>query len=309
MKNILITTSSFAEQTPDLLAILDATGFKAIMNPYGRKLAESEVDALIQEFRPVGIIAGVEPITRPVLANAPYLKVISRCGIGMDSVDLKAAAELGITVTNTPDAPTLPVAELTIGMILSLLRSIHLSDASIRSGGWERPMGSLLHGKTVGIIGCGRIGSCLAKLLTVFDCRILGCDITRNEYACYSLDDIATVFAQSDVVTLHIPYTRECHHFIDSAHISMMKRGAVLVNASRGGLIDEEALYKALQSGHLSGAALDCFEDEPYNGPLKELKNTLLTGHIGSYAKEARMMMEKQAVDNLLKELEKWRSP
>src|SRR5512138_2455168 len=112
MKSILITTSSFAEKTPELLTAIGAAGFKAVVNPYGRKLSESEVDALIQEYRPVGMIAGVEPLTRKVMEKAPFLKVISRCGIGMDSVDLEASRELGIAVTNTPDAPTIPVAEL-----------------------------------------------------------------------------------------------------------------------------------------------------------------------------------------------------
>jgi D-3-phosphoglycerate dehydrogenase len=304
MKNILITTSTFAKQAPELLSTLEAAGLKVAVNPYGRKLAESEVDALIQEYRPVGMIAGVEPITRSIMGKAPFLKVISRCGIGMDSIDLEAAGELGITVTNTPDAPTIPVAELTIGLILTLLRSIHLSDASIRSGGWERPLGTLLHGKTVGIIGCGRIGSYLAKLLTSFDCNILGCDTTCNACDYYTLVELDTIFSQSDVVTLHIPYSPVNHHFINDARIKSMKRGAVLVNASRGGLVDELALVEALESGKLSGAAIDCFEEEPYSGPLSQLKNTLLTGHIGSYAEEGRMIMERQAVENLLKTLE-----
>lgn len=303
MKNILITTSSFADEAPELLALLESSGLKAILNPFRRKLTESEVDTLLQEHQAVGMIAGVEPLTRSVLENAPFMKVISRCGIGMDSVDLAAANELGIAVTSTPDAPTIPVGELTIGMILTLMRSIHHSDAAIRTGVWERPMGTLLHGKTVGIIGCGRIGSYVAKILEAFGCRLLGFDPFCTSHQHVELTTLETLIQEADIVTLHLPYSEANHHLISEDRIARMKQGALLVNASRGGLIDETALAEALQSGKLAGAAIDSFEQEPYVGPLTKLKNTLLTGHIGSYAKEGRMIMEQQAVDNLLKAL------
>jgi D-3-phosphoglycerate dehydrogenase len=301
MKNILITTSSFADETPELLTSLEASGLKAILNPFRRKLTENEVKSLIQEHEPAGMIAGVEPLTRQVLENAPFIKVISRCGIGMDSVDLKAAEELGIKVTNTPDAPTIPVGELTIGMILALLRSLHHSDASIRAGGWERPMGLLLHGKTVGIVGCGRIGSYVAKILTAFGCKLLGYDPLCSSHQYVELTSMESLLQKSDIVSLHLPYSEANHHLINEKQISLMKQGAILINASRGGLVDEITLVVALQSGKLAGAAIDSFEQEPYTGPLAHLNNTLLTGHIGSYAREGRMIMEQQAVDNLLK--------
>lgn len=303
MKNVLITTSSFAEEAPELLRDFASAGLQAVLNPYGRKLTEAEVSALIEEYKPVGMIAGVEPLTREVLKSAPFLKVISRCGIGMDSVDLGAAREYGITVTNTPDAPTIPVAELTVGMILSLLRSIHHSDASIRNGGWNRPMGALLHGKTVGLIGCGRIGSYVGKLLAAFGCRLLGYDPYCTEHPFIELTGLEQLLAEADIVTLHLPYTEANHHLLNQELLAKMKEGALLINASRGGLVDEEALAEALQSGHLAGAALDCFEQEPYKGALAQAENTLLTGHIGSYAREGRMIMEQQAAENLLRAL------
>lgn len=303
MKNILITTSSFGEQCPEHLASLQGSGLKAVMNPYGRKLTEDEVAGLIQEFQPVGMIAGVEPLTRAVMEKAPFLKAISRCGIGMDSVDLSAAEELGIVVSNTPDAPTIPVAELTIGLILTLLRSLHVSDASIRLGGWERPMGGLLHGKIVGIVGCGRIGSYVAKIVSAFGCRLIGYDPYITSHANVELMALEELLQLSDLISLHIPYSDNNHHIINAERIAHMKQGAVLVNASRGGLVDEVALVEALESGKLSGAAIDCFEQEPYAGPLAGKANTLLTSHIGSYAREGRMIMEQQAVENLLKAL------
>lgn len=302
MDNILITTSSFAQDQPKLLDIIKESGFQTILNPYGRKLNEAEVIDLIEQSQPIGMIAGVEPLSRACLERARNLKIISRCGIGLDSVDLKAAKNLGIIVTNTPDAPTISVAELTLGMILVLLRRIHVSDASIRQGGWERPTGNLLHGKIVGIIGCGRIGTYLAQLLTSFGCKILGCDVVSNEEECYEFCSLEEIIGEADVISLHLPYSSANHHFMNRDRIFRMKKGAILVNTARGGLVDEDALYEALQT-LLGGAALDCFEEEPYNGPLKELDNVLLTAHIGSYAKEARIVMERQAVDNLLDEL------
>ena len=300
MQSILITTSSFGEQSPELLQSIETPELKFIHNRHGRKLTESEVDHLIQEHRPVGLIAGVEPLTRYVLERAAFLKVISRCGIGMDTVDLIAAKELGIQVTNTPDAPTIPVAELTIGLALSLLRSIHIVDASIRNGSWERPMGSLLHGKTAGIIGYGRIGSYVSKLLSSFGCNQLIYDPYADLVGKPEASSIEELIENADIVFLHLPYTAENHHMLNAERLSLMKPGAILINTSRGGLIDDKALFDSLKSRRFAGAAIDCFEEEPYTGPLSKLKNTLITSHIGSYAREGRMLMEQQAVENLL---------
>jgi len=305
MTEILITTSSFGKRDSSLLQTLSGNGLAYNLNPYSRKLTESEVSALIEQHQPVGMIAGVEPLTRKVLEKAQRLKAISRAGVGMDSIDLQAARDLGIAVTNTPDAPTIPVAELTLGMVLSLLRRIHISDASIRHGEWVRPMGNLLHGKTVGLIGCGRIGSYLARLLSSFGCKILGYDPFIDKNDKFSLVGLEKILSDSDIITLHIPYNQENHHFINAERIQNMKKGSLLINAARGGLIDEDALYNALSSGHLGGAAMDCFEEEPYAGKLKDLDSVLLTAHIGSYAQEGRVMMERQAVENLFQELKK----
>lgn len=300
MPDILITTSSFASNDPGLIDDIKAHGLDIRLNPYGRKLTEEEVNKLIAQYQPVGMIAGVEPLTGNVLEKAENLKVISRCGIGLDSVDLDKAGQLGIAVTNTPDAPTMPVAELTLGMILSLLRRIHISDSSIRKGGWERPMGTLLSGKTIGLIGLGRIGSYLAALLAPFGCRILGYDIAKiNDKNCQSVS-LEILLKDADIVSLHLPYSPEKHHFINADSIKNMKKGAILINASRGGLVDETAVYEALISKHLGGAGFDCFEEEPYQGPMKNFDNVILTGHIGSYAREGRKMMERQSVENLI---------
>ena len=301
---ILFTTSSFGKADPSVLEPLSARGLEAVLNPYGRRLSEEEVSGLLGKVNPVGIVAGLEPLTAQVLAGASGLRVISRCGIGLDNVDLEAAKELEIRVYNTPDAPTTAVAELTIGLILTLLRSISASDRSIRRGDWSRPMGRLLSEMTVGIVGCGRIGATVAGLLKGFGCEVLGCDPALDDHPGMEITDIEPLLARSDIVTLHLPYHLDLHHLISGDQIEMMKRGAFLINASRGGLVDETALYESLQSGRLSGAALDCFENEPYNGPLTKCENVVLTAHVGSYAREARINMEREAISNLMRGLD-----
>jgi D-3-phosphoglycerate dehydrogenase len=296
--NILTTTSSFSVNTfpPEL---------NVIHNPYKRRLTEEEAKDLILKYQPVGIIAGVEPLTREVMVAAEKLRIISRCGIGVDSVDIKAAEELGIKVTITPDAPMISVAELTLGLILSLIRKITVLDAGIRRGGWKGPAGNLLSGKTAGIIGCGRIGTYVSKLLKAFGCEVLGHDTYIKDHEICRMIGFEELIKESDIITLHIPYTDDNKNLIGSEQLKRMKPDSLLVNAARGGLVDEDALYEALKNGDIAGAAMDCFMEEPYNGPLAELDNTVLTPHMGSSASEARVMMEQQAVDNLVDELER----
>lgn len=304
MKNILITTSSFDYLNDNLIAAVFSKGYKIQFNPLKRKLTVEEVMKLIDKYDPVGMVAGIEPLKRSVLEKAEHLRVISRCGIGLDTVDLEAAHDYGIIVTNTPDGPTIPVAELTIGLILCLLRQIHFTNEKLKKGQWERPMGSLLYQKNVGILGCGRIGTRVAKLLSGFECCVLGHDPNlKDKNKNYTMVDLKELICQSDILTIHLSYSPETHQIINHEKIQMMKKGSFLINTARGDLVDEIALHEALCSGHLGGAALDTFEKEPYQGPLRELDNALLTAHIGSYAKEARLMMEKQAWENLIHEL------
>lgn len=303
-QTILITTSTFARYDETIASDIENNNLSYICNPFQRKLTENELLELVIQHDPIGIIAGVEPITKKVLKAAKNLKTISRAGIGVDSVDLTAAQELGITVRNTPDAPTQAVAELTLGLILTLLRKIHVADKNIREGKWYRPNGFLLSEKVIGIVGCGRIGKRLARLLKGFNCKAIGYDPVKIETDDLISVSIDQLLAESDIISLHLPYRKDTHHFIDAGKITMMKKGSFLINASRGGLVDENAVYSALLSGHLNGLGMDCFENEPYNGNLIKMENTVLTSHIGSYARESRIAMERHAVDNLLKELQ-----
>ncbi len=290
---VLISTSSFNLANFAQLSDLEKAGVEVKLNPFAARLTEKQVIDLLGTDT-IGLIAGLEPLTKNVLQAAKSLKVIARVGTGLDSVDLVAAKELEIIVLNTPDAPTKAVAELTIAHILGLLRHLSQADRQIRNGIWKGLMGSLLETKTVGIVGFGRIGKRVATLLTAFGASVLISDaqVKSGDFQNVGLDELCT---RSDIVSLHLPYSEATHHIIDEKRINLMKKGSFIVNISRGGLVDEAMLLAALKSGHLAGAALDCFEQEPYEGELRNLENVQITAHMGSYARETRDLMEQEA--------------
>ena len=291
---ILITTSSFDLRNFYQLDDLISVGVEVILNPFKRRLTEQEVSDLLSG-NVVGMIAGLEPLTAGALQNARQLKVIARCGTGLDSVDLNAARDQGILVFNTPDAPTTAVAELTVAHILGLLRHISESDRKIRAGQWNGIMGSLLKNKTVGIIGFGRIGQAVAKLVSAFEATVIAFDTQTISYPDVEQLPLDELCAKSDIISLHVPYSQDTHHLIGNYALNKMKPTALLINVSRGGLINESALLAALNNNLIAGAALDCFESEPYSGPLLKFDNVQVTAHMGSYARETRDRMEIDA--------------
>ncbi len=290
---VLITTSTFNLDNFEQLELLNKAQIEVKLNPFATRLTEDQAIDLLGT-NTIGLIAGLEPLTEKVLTSAKSLKVIARVGTGLDSVDLVAAKKLGITVLNTPDAPTQAVAELTLGHILGLLRNIPVADRQIRNGVWKGLMGSLLQTKTVGIVGFGRIGKRVAGLLSAFGAKVIISDelATSTEYLNVGLNELC---AKSDVITLHLPYNDLTHHLINEKQLNLMKKGSYFVNISRGGLVDEDALLAALKSGQIAGAALDCFEHEPYDGELRNFDNVQITAHMGSYARETRDLMEREA--------------
>lgn len=299
---VLISTSTFGVLDRKALEILEKRGCEYILNPHKRKLTEDEVIELAKGCQ--GIIAGTEPLTQKVFDKLPELKAISRCGTGMDSVDIICAEKCGISVRNTPDVLTQAVAELVVGYTIDASRNITLMDREVRKGIWKKRMGQLVQGKTVGIIGLGRIGKRLVELLEPFGAGFKAYEPNPDKewLEKHNVDNVSMeiLLESCDIVTIHVPYKKELYHLLGREKIGLMKKGSILINASRGGLVDEDALYEALKSGCLGYAVLDTFEKEPYEGPLKEIENIILTPHIGSYAKEARINMEIESVENLL---------
>jgi D-3-phosphoglycerate dehydrogenase len=297
---IIIGPSSFSEADKSPLKRLSAGGFDVIDNRYKRKMTKEELLELLKEDV-IGLIAGLEPLDREVLQKS-NLKVISRVGSGMSNVDMEAAKELGIVVLNTPYGPTTAVAELTIGAMLNLIRMISLMDKNLHKGKWTKKIGTQLEGKTVVIVGYGRIGRKVAFLLFPFNVNLLVVD----PFLPGMIDDIPVMtleeaLPKADIITLHSS-GEDC--ILGEREFQLIKPGAFVLNAARGGLIDEDALISALDDGRILGAWLDTFGQEPYAGPLTRYPQVILTPHVGSYTRECRKEMEMEAVENLLKGLQ-----
>lgn len=301
MPKLAITTSSFGKESSEPVDALRAAGFELVFNPHGRKLTKPETVELLRDAD--GVLAGTEALDREVLSQLPKLKVISRVGTAVDSVDREYAKERGIPVFNTPDGPTNGVAELVLGGLLSLLRRIPQSDASVRRGEFVKPMGRLLRGKTVAFIGLGRIGKAVVRLMQPFAVTVLAVDPVKDEEFMRRYDvryvHLAEALLEADVISLNLSGSTKTP-LLGAKEFAQMKPGALLVNAARGGWIDEAALCEALRAGRPGGAYLDVFAAEPYKGPLCELDNVVLTAHIGSYALECRIGMEMEAAQKAI---------
>ena len=301
---VLITTVPFGTQDRKPLDNLEAAGIEYLINPLGRKLKEEELAELIVDFD--CIIAGTEQIGELALQNAKNLKLISRVGIGLDSVNLLEAERRDIKVCYTPEAPAPAVAELTVGLMLIMLRSITLSNQDLHNGQWNRYFGRRLANCTVGIIGAGRIGSRVIGHLSGFDVNsILVSD--RDQSKAFQTNgnivrsDKQTIFETADVVSLHLPLTTETRNMVTSTDLFKMKRDAIILNTSRGGIINERDLYDVLKSGHLGAAAVDVFDKEPYEGLLSTIDRCVLTAHMGSMTVDCRVKMEVEATDEVIR--------
>jgi D-3-phosphoglycerate dehydrogenase len=304
LPKVLITTIPFGDKNRLPLDLLENAGIEYLINPFNKKITEEQLADIITDFD--SIIAGTEPITENVMSRASNLKFISRVGIGLDSVDLLASQKRGVKVSYTPDAPSLAVAELTLGLMLSLLRSIHISNFQMHQGNWHRFFGRRLEKVTVGIIGVGRIGSGVLKRLKAFGTsKIMVNDILPNRELDhdYNLDWTTKekIYKEADIISLHIPLTQITKKLILKDHLLSMKSDAIIINTSRGGIINEHDLYEVMESGHLSGAAIDVFEQEPYDGQLRKIERCLLTAHMGSMSVDCRTRMEIEATEETVR--------
>lgn len=298
---VAIGTSSFAELDKTPIEILKAAGIEVVPNPYKRRLNEREIISILNGMH--GLIAGLEPLNRKVLESATSLKVIARVGIGMDNIDLEAAKELNIKVSNTPDGPSRAVAELCMTALLTLIRHFIIFNREMHREIWQKRIGLGLEGIKVLIIGYGRIGRCFANMLRYFNTEIFivdpkfhQTDLTKGE----KLVNLEEGLLNADVVSLHASGTEE---IITEKEFSTMKKGIYLLNSARGELINETALINALNKGIVSAAWLDVYAREPYSGPLSRFDQVLLTPHVSTYTRQCRSRMETEAVQNLLRDI------
>lgn len=302
---VLASPSSIGQIASAPFDLLEENGYEVVKNPYGRRLTVEETIELAKDC--VGIVAGVESLNAQVIDALPNLKCISRVGVGMDSVDIPHAESKGIQVLNTPNGPTRAVAELTLGLTMSLLRKIPNAHYDLRNKVWKKQTGNLLFEKKVGILGLGRIGRMTAEMFKALGNPVAGYDLYPNEEWAQEQGvevlDLKELLTTCDIITIHVPSKKDGSAVITKAELDLLKEDAFVVNVSRGGVIDEDALYEVLTSGKLSAVALDVFSHEPYSGKLCDIENVVLTPHIGSYAKEGKLKMEVGAVQNLINAL------
>ena len=293
----------------DGIKILKDAGFEIDISP---EISYEELKEEVGDYD-VLVVRSRTKVTREIIEAGEKLKVVGRAGAGIDNIDVEAAKEKGVKVLNTPEAPAIAVAELTIGLLLSLARQIPRANSSMKEGRWAKKefRGWQLNGKTFGVIGLGHIGEKVARLAKAFGMKIL---ITKRtppspeilkelEAEFVSLDEL---LERSDIVSLHVPLTPQTHHMIGEREIRLMKDGAFIINTSRGAVVDEKALFNALKSGKLGGAALDVYEVEPPEDySLMKLPNVVCTPHIGAQTVEAQRAASTllaQKIVNALKE-------
>jgi D-3-phosphoglycerate dehydrogenase len=264
---------------------------------------KTELPKIIADYD-VLIVRSATKVKEELLDNAKKLKVIGRAGEGLDNIDFKKVNSLGIALVNTPHVSYMSVAELTIGHLLALARGIVQGTISLREGKWEKEklIGTEVNGKTLGIIGCGYIGKTVERLAISLGMKVLGVE----ECVYDRFVPLAEMLPQADFITIHVPLTPHTKHMISTREFNMMKDGVMLIDCSRGGVVDQEALYQALVSGKVKGAALDVFEDEPpKNSKLLTLNNVIATPHVGAQTYEAQLKASVQIAKRVIEALEK----
>ena len=296
-----ITTLPFGEKNIDLLR----KHFDVSINSLGRKIRNEEVYEQVKNAD--YIIAGTERYDSKLLKSLHNLKAISRVGIGIDNIDIETAERNKVKILNTPEEPAKAVAEYTLTLILNLLRNVHDLGNELKKSNWNRSLGKSLSEVTVGLVGGGRVAKKLCKLLLSCGIKKINIydviDLTKDpelDGPVINICNFEECLQESDVVSLHVPLSKENKNMITRKEIELMKSDSFLINVSRGGLINEEDLLHSLNNGVIKGAALDVFENEPYKGKLIECPNLICTPHIASSTNSVRKEMEEKACMNLI---------
>jgi D-3-phosphoglycerate dehydrogenase len=292
---------------PTLKGILEKNGLKVTYEP---EITPEQIAEKIGNFQVV-VVRGRTKLSRELIEKADKCKIIARVGVGLDNIDEEAAKEKNIRVINAVEGATTAVAELVIGLMLSMAREIPRADREIRNGNWIKKelMGSELKGKYLGIIGLGNIGKRLGRLARALNMNIIGYDVIPiddefSKEVGLMKADLGTLLSSADYVSLHVPLLDSTHHMINAEKLKLMKNTARIINTSRGGVIDEEALYNSLKEGNIAGAALDVFEVEPATGNrLTTLPNFIATPHMGAQTKEAQLLAANIIAEKIIQVL------
>ena len=290
VKKVMVTSRSFGNASTEPFDILKDAGVEVVNKSVG--FDQAEFERTIVDYD--ALVIGAHPFPPEVMARCEKLQIICKHGVGLDNIPLEKAKEQGIAVCNAPGTNSNAVADLAFGMMLDLARKISLADKKVRQGEWKVVVGVDVCNKVLGLLGFGAIAKNVARRAKGFGMTALVYDpyITQvpEEFSSYvTLCDFDTVINKADFVSLHLPLTDETRNMISAKELSKMKKGAFLVNTSRGGIVNEKDLYEALKNGHLAGAAMDvsAVEPVPADNPLRELDNVIITPHIGMYSKEA----------------------
>jgi len=306
-ERVLVLASSFSRHEPEASRALIAAGYEVEDGPCAGTPTEEELIELLAECQ--AVIAGNEPYTRRVLQALPELRVIARWGVGVDAIDLQAATDAGVVVTNTPGGVTQAVADHTLCLMLALARRLPEEMSVAASCDWHHVEGSDLWRKCLGIIGFGSIGQAVARRAGGFEMRVLACDVRPDEQAAAELGvelvELRELLAEADFVTLHANLTEESAGLIGEAELRAMKPTARFINAARGALVDQEALLRALEEGWIAGAALDTLAEEPPGpeAPILRAPNCIITPHNSSQTRETAERVNAQVCENIIEAL------
>ena len=300
MKNKILVCDKIADEG---IRIMEERGYEVCKC---WNLPKTELCGIVGEYDAL-IVRSATKVTAALLAKAKNLRVIGRAGEGLDNIDLKTASKLGIEIVNTPHVAAVSVAELTIGHMLALARDIVEGTVSLREGRWAKAelMGVEINGKTLGIIGCGAIGKTVERLAIALGMKVLSVDMCVYG----KFITLEEMLPEADFITIHVPLTPHTRHMLSTKEFNMMKNGVMLIDCSRGGVVDQEALYDALVSGKVKAAALDVFEEEPpKKSKLLKLKNVIATPHIGAQTKEAQLRASILIANKVIEAIEKPRA-
>ena len=305
-KKILITSRSFGKMSDEPFRILRESGIEWVQQ--GTDFQQERFEEMIPEFD--GLIIGAHPFPPEVMARCEKLQIICKHGAGLDNISLETAAHLGITVCNAPGTNSNAVADLTFGMMLDLARKITLASNQVHQGEWKTAIGVDVYRKTLGLLGFGAIAKCVANRAHGFGMKVLTYDPfikeIPDEYATFvTLCDRDTVIQNADFLSLHLPLTSDTLNMISAKELASMKKGSFLINAARGGIVNEADLYEAVKSGHLGGTAMDVSVQEPMDpdNPLRTLENVIITPHIGMYSLEAINAVSLICAENIAAQL------